>query len=362
MALRRLTVATQQPYEVVLGTGALAELPSMVAANVERIALIHAPHMSELAAQIAAQFPDKQVLTIAAPDGENAKTIGFVIDAWDQLGAAGFTRSDLVIGIGGGATTDVAGYIAASWLRGISFITVPTTILAMVDAAVGGKTGINVAAGKNLVGAFHEPAGVICELSILTSLPAREISGGLAEVVKCGFIADSTILNDIEDRTSEAMDPGSDLLADLIMRGIAVKAETVARDLKETGADGTIGREALNYGHTLGHAIERYEQYQNRHGEAIAVGMVFAAELGRRAGFVDADLVARHRATLSLVGLPIAWSDGSFDEMLAAMRLDKKSRGSQLRFVILDGLGKTRILAGPDEDSLRESFAAISGN
>lgn len=362
MALRRLTVATQQPYEVVLGAGALAELPAMVSESVERIALIHAPHMEGLTQRIAALFPDKQLLTIAAPDGEQAKDIAFVTSAWDQLGTAGFTRSDLVIGIGGGATTDVAGFIAASWLRGISFITVPTTILAMVDAAVGGKTGINVAAGKNLVGAFHEPSGVICELSVLASLPEREISGGLAEVIKCGFIADPTILDDIETRTSEAMDPASDLLADLIMRGIAVKAETVARDLKETGADGTIGREALNYGHTLGHAIERYERYENRHGEAIAVGMVFAAELGYRAGFVDAELLERHRATLSLVGLPISWSQGSFEQMLAAMRLDKKSRGSQLRFVVLDGLGKTRILAGPSDGDLRESFAAVSGH
>ena len=362
MTLRRLTVATSQPYEVVLGHGALAEITALVPADVQRVALVHSPHMADLAARVQDSLADKQVLLVASPDGEQAKTIEFVARTWDQLGEAGFTRSDLVIGIGGGATTDVAGYIAASWLRGIRFITVPTTILAMVDAAVGGKTGINVVAGKNLVGAFHEPIGVVCELSVLATLPAREISGGLAEVVKCGFIADPSILDDVEIRTTEAMDPKSDLLADLIMRGIAVKAETVARDLKETGADGTIGREALNYGHTLGYAIERFEKYTIRHGEAISVGMVFAAELAQRAGFMDEELLARHRSVLALVGLPIAWTGGSFDDMLAAMRLDKKSRGSQLRFVILDGLGATKILAGPDEQLLRDSFASISGN
>lgn len=361
MTLRRLTVATDQSYEVVLGHDALAELPTIVTGDVERIALVHAPHVSELAHKIAAQFPDRTVMTLAAPDGESAKTIEFVSRAWDTLGAAGFTRSDLVIGIGGGATTDVAGFIAASWLRGIRFITVPTTVLAMVDAAVGGKTGINVSAGKNLVGAFHEPIGVICELSVLGGLPPREISGGLAEVVKCGFIADPSILDDIEQHPAVAKDTSSDLLADLIMRGIAVKADTVARDLKETGADGTIGREALNYGHTLGHAIERQEKYQNRHGEAIAVGMVFAAELAERAGYIDADLVARHRSILELVGLPIAWDGAAFDDIVATMRLDKKSRGSQLRFVVLDGLGVTTILAAPAEQLLRDSFDAVRG-
>lgn len=362
MTLRRLTVATAQPYDVVLGEDALAELPGMVTRDIERIALIHAPDVSELAQKIAAYFPDRQVVVIPAPDGEKAKTIEFVTSVWDALGASGFTRSDLIIGIGGGATTDVAGWIAASWLRGVRFITVPTTILAMVDAAVGGKTGINIDSGKNLVGAFHEPIGVVCELAVLTGLPAREISGGLAEVIKCGFIADPSILDDIEADTAAALDPRSDLLADLIMRGIAVKADTVARDLKETGADGTIGREALNYGHTLGHAIERHEKYVNRHGEAIAVGMVFVAELAQAAGLIDASLLARHREILGSVGLPITWSGGSFEEILAAMRIDKKTRGSQLRFVVLDGLANPHILADPSEELLRSSFAAVTGN
>lgn len=359
--MRRLTVTTEQPYDVILGQDALAELPQLVGRDVERIALIHSPDVSKTAYVVAAQLQGLQVIVIEAPDKERAKNIDFVSQAWDALGASGFTRSDLIIGIGGGATTDVAGFIAATWLRGVRFITVPTTILGMVDAAVGGKTGINIGAGKNLVGAFHEPIGVICEQTILASLPAREISGGMAEVIKCGFIADPSILDDIEAQPDLARDPNSDLLADLIMRGIAIKADVVSRDLKETGADGTIGREALNYGHTLGHAIERFEHYVNRHGEAISVGMVFAAELGLRAGLIDQDLVDRHRSILSLMGLPATWSGGSYDDMIATMLLDKKTRGSQLRFVVLDGLGRTRILASPSDTDLRESFLAVSG-
>lgn len=356
---RRVAVATAQPYEVVVGHHVLAELETLVPADAVRVAIIHAGPVLGVAEGIARHLPGRQVLLIEAPDGEQAKTVDFLAHCWDQLGMHGFTRSDLVIGVGGGATTDLAGFVAASWLRGVRFVTVPTSVLGMVDAAVGGKTGINVAAGKNLVGAFHEPIGVLCDLSTLADLPARELRGGLAEVVKCGFIADPTILTDVEAAPERALDPADDLLADLVTRGIAVKARTVAGDLRETGADGSIGREALNYGHTLGHAIERHERYTLRHGEAISVGMVFVAELAHRSGLIDADLLARHRATLSLVGLPTSYGGATFDELLSGMRLDKKTRGDQLRFVVLEELARPVILAGPSEDLLRECWEAV---
>ena len=345
------------------------------------------PHpRSTLLREQATRALDVHLLEV--PDGEAAKNAEVLQYCWDVLGRTGFTRSDVVVGFGGGATTDLAGFVAASWLRGVRFVNVSTTVLGMVDAAVGGKTGINTAAGKNLVGAFHEPVGVLCDLDLLVDLPSAELRSGLAEVVKCGFIADPSILELIEGvGTGAVLDPTSAILAELVAKGIRVKAQTVAGDLRETGGgagpwaakgagrgagpwaakstgggaedDSGIGREALNYGHTLGHAIEREERYTVRHGEAISVGMVYVAELAHRHGLIDADLVQRHRDVLSSLSLPTTWA-GAFSPLLAAMRLDKKTRGDQLRFVVLEDLGRTTILAGPDEQTLRDSFAALA--
>lgn len=357
--MRRLAVATAQPYEVVVGAGAAGELSGLVPTDTERVAIVHAPAVTDRAEALAAELAHLQVLLIETPDGEQAKTPEFLAHCWSLLAQHGYTRSDLVLGVGGGATTDLAGFLAASWLRGVRFVTVPTTVLGMVDAAVGGKTGINLREGKNLVGAFHEPIGVLCDLDALATLPAAEIRSGLAEIVKCGFIADPDILDIVERDPAAAADPYDPVLAGLIERGIAVKAATVAGDLTERGPGGAIGREALNYGHTLGHAIERHERYGIRHGEAIAIGMVFVAELAHRAGRIDSRLLARHRRLLSSVGLPTTYRDDQFDQLMAGMRLDKKSRGSTLRFVVLDALARPSILAAPGETLLRSSYEAI---
>ena len=290
-----------------------------------------------------------------------AKTPQVLAECWNALATAGFTRNDLVVGIGGGTTTDLAGFVAASWLRGVRVVHVPTTLLAMVDAAVGGKTGINTGAGKNLVGAFHEPAGVLCDLSLLESLPREELVAGLGEVVKCGFIADPAILDLVERTDPAVLTHDSAELRELVERAVGVKVDVVVDDLKEQGgADGHPGREVLNYGHTLAHAIERTSDYSVRHGEAVAIGCVFVAELAARAGSLDLALVERHRAALSRVGLPTTYDAASFDELHAAMKVDKKARGSQLRFVVLDDLASPRILAGPGEDDLRAAYAALS--
>jgi 3-dehydroquinate synthase len=354
----RLTVHTASPYDVVVGHGVTDEARLLVGAEARRVAIIHPSTLIDLAANLRDALNDLEVLLVEVPDGEEAKSAEILERCWDALGHAGFTRSDVVIGLGGGATTDLAGFVAASWLRGVRFVNLPTTVLGMVDAAVGGKTGINTASGKNLVGAFHEPAGVLCDLDALTSLPLEELRSGMAEVVKCGFIADPKILELVEAAPDSVLDPASSLLAELIAKGIAVKAATVEGDLHETGAGGDIGREALNYGHTLGHALERVHGFGLRHGEAISVGMVFAAELAHRSGRIDADLLIRHRMVLSTMGLPTT-DDTGFDELLAAMRLDKKTRGSQLRFVVLDGLARPAILAGPDEQLLRDAHQAL---
>ena len=279
---------------------------------------------------------------------------------WSVLGQAGFTRSDAVVTLGGGATTDVGGFVAATWLRGVRVVHLPTTLLAMVDAAVGGKTGINTGAGKNLVGAFHEPAGVLCDLSLLEMLPRDEFVAGLGEVIKCGFIADPVILDLVEATDPATLTADSDVTRELIERAIRVKIDVVVDDLRETGGTG-IGREVLNYGHTLAHAIERTSGYAVRHGEAVAIGSVYVAELAARAGSLDPALVERHRAAFARVGLPTTYADAPFEDLHDAMKIDKKSRGNQLRFVVLDDVGRPRILVGPSEDDLRSAYSAISG-
>jgi 3-dehydroquinate synthase len=231
----------------------------------------------------------------------------------------------------------------------------------MVDAAVGGKTGIDTGAGKNLVGSFHEPAGVLCDLDLLATLPAAELVSGLGEVVKCGFIADPAILELVEKDPAAALDPASDVLAELVERAIRVKADVVAGDLRESGGvDGHPGREVLNYGHTLAHAVEKVTGYTVRHGEAVSIGMVYVAALARLAGRLDDETAARHAAVLGSVGLPTRWQEAPFDDLLAVMRVDKKARGNTLRFVVLDGLARPAVLAGPDEELLRAAYEELA--
>jgi 3-dehydroquinate synthase len=245
--------------------------------------------------------------------------------------------------------------VAASWLRGIRWIAMPTTLLGMVDAAVGGKTGINIAEGKNLVGAFHPPAGVLADLATLESLPRNDYISGLAEVIKTGFIADPVILDLVESDPQAATTPQGPHTAELIERSIKVKAEVVSGDLKEAGR-----REILNYGHTLAHAIERNERYKWRHGAAVSVGMVFAAELGRLAGRLDDATADRHRAVLASVGLPLTYQADAWPKLLETMKLDKKSRADMLRFIVLDGLAKPTVLEAPDPTLLVAAYAEVA--
>ena len=352
-----------RPYQVQIGRGLTDGLPELVADS-QRVALIHQHSCLDLVSVLERRLVEAgiTVMRIPVPDAEEAKNAQVLAYCWASLGKAGFTRSDSVVGVGGGAVTDLAGFVAASWLRGVRLVTVPTTLLGMVDAAVGGKTGINTAEGKNLVGAFYEPAGVLCDLDALNTLPPEELVPGLAEVIKCGFIADPTILDLVESDPDAARDPHSPVLAELVQRSVTVKAEVVARDLTEqTSVGDQVGRELLNYGHTLGHAIERRERYRWRHGNAVSVGLVFAAELSRRAGRLPATVAARHRQLLAAVGLPTSYDSDAFDDLISSMALDKKTRGSTLRFVVLDDLAQASILSGPDEELLRNVYRASVG-
>jgi 3-dehydroquinate synthase len=358
-----LHVAGASPYDVVIGRDLAGLLPSILGDSVQRVAVIHPSSLGSLAEPVRAALSGTyDVLPLAIPDGEAAKSAGVAVDCWEALGAAGFTRSDAVVTVGGGATTDMGGFVAATWLRGVRVVHVPTTLLAMVDAAVGGKTGMNTSAGKNLVGSFHEPAGVLVDLAVLDTLPHEELVSGMAEVVKCGFIADPEILRLVETDPGAALDPSSPVLRELVERAIQVKVAVVVDDLKETGGtNGHPGREVLNYGHTMAHAIERAENYTMRHGEAVAIGCVFVAELARITGHLDDETAARHASAFGAVGLPTHYAGAGFEELLAAMKVDKKSRGSTLRFVVLDGLAQPRVLTGPTQEQLRTAYAVMAG-
>lgn len=351
-------VKTDPGYDVVIEPGASRRLPAL-AEGADRVAIVRPAALAEAADALAATL-DKRVVQIEIPDAEAAKTPRVLADAWDALAAATFTRNDLVVGLGGGATTDLAGFIAATWLRGVRYVAVPTSVLAAVDAAVGGKTGINLSAGKNLVGAFYEPAAVLCDLDLLATLPPDEVSSGLAEVIKCGFIADTAILDLVAEDPDDARNVASDRLADLVARAVRVKADVVAADLREsTSTSGNVGREALNYGHTLGHAIEKTQDYTWRHGAAISVGMVWAAEVSRRLLGLDHGVVQRHRDLLSAVGLPTR-HDGDWPELRSAMSIDKKARGSALRLIGLTAPGHVDLITAPDEAVLADAYRALS--
>lgn len=356
---RVISVAVDQPYQVTVGRDLMPAMIEGLPAAAVRVAILHAPELAAAAGQLARQL-DHQVTLVPLPAAEQAKTAEVLADCWQRLGAAGFTRSDLVISLGGGATTDLAGFVAATWLRGVKVVHIPTTLLAMVDAAVGGKTGINTQHGKNLVGAFHHPHAVWCDFGFLESLPAAELRQGLAEVVKCGFISDGAILETVAEQGRNLIDAGNPALLEVAARAIAVKAAVVADDFTESKPGG-LGREILNYGHTLGHAIELREDFRWRHGEAISVGMVFAAELSRLAGWLSPREAALHRELLSQLGLPTTYEAAAWSQLLDGMAIDKKVRGSQLRFVVLEALGRPAILAGPTPELLRDAFHQVGG-
>jgi 3-dehydroquinate synthase len=350
-----IDVLVDPPYPVIIGTGLLTELGDLLGSR-HRVAILHQPSLAATAEAIRSHLADNGIDAhrVELPDAEAGKDLAVVAFLWEVLGRIGIGRTDAIVSLGGGAATDVAGFAAATWLRGVDIVHVPTTLLAMVDAAVGGKTGINTDAGKNLVGAFHQPAAVLVDMAMLETLPTNELVAGMAEIVKAGFIADPVILDLIEADPQAAVDPGGEVLAELIRRAIAVKATVVAADEKESAL-----REILNYGHTLAHAIERRERYKWRHGAAVSVGLVFAAELGRLAGRLDDATARRHRDVLTALGLPVTYEAGALPELLEYMAGDKKTRSGILRFVVLDGLAKPGRLEGPDPALLAAAYAEV---
>jgi 3-dehydroquinate synthase len=353
----RIMVEGASPYEVAIGKRIMDELPTVLATDVRKVLLVHSPAVAEHAARAekALKGAGLEIVRLLIPDAEAGKNLEVASEVWSTLGRQSFTRTDAVVAVGGGAVTDVTGFVAANWLRGVRWVAVPTTLLGMVDAAVGGKTGVNTPEGKNLVGAFHPPAGVLCDLDTLATLPVAELTSGMAEVVKVGFVSDPSILELVESGGDDVLDPSKAVFVDLIDRAVRVKARVVGEDLRDAGL-----REILNYGHTLGHAIERVEGFRWRHGEAVSVGLVYSAELAHQVGRLDEASVKRHRTVLTGLGLPTSYARSRWPDLLAAMRRDKKARGSTLRFVVLDGIGRPGRLEGPDDELLTRVFEKVS--
>jgi 3-dehydroquinate synthase len=351
-----ITIAGDPSYDVIVGHGLAGRLAPLLAGATTVVTVADEQIVGQVGAFGAAlSQAGVRVESLTVADCEAGKSVAGVARLWDRLGDLRVTRSDAIVALGGGATTDSVGFVAATWLRGVRVVHVPTTLLGMVDAAIGGKTGINTAAGKNLVGAFHPPAGVLVDLDLLSSLPDAQWVNGMAEVVKAGFIADPAILGLIDQDPAGAATPRGPHTRELIERSIAVKAAVVAQDLREAGP-----REFLNYGHTLAHAIERVEDYRVPHGHAVSIGLVFAAALGRLSGRLDPETAARHASMLGELGLPTTYRADAFAELSDAMRTDKKARGAVQRFVVLDGLARPAILDGPDPALLEAAYAEVA--
>ncbi len=296
--------------------------------------------------------PLENASLFVVPDGEHQKDISIVEKIWQSMGEAGLTRSDALIAIGGGATTDLGGFAAATWLRGISWYAIPTTLAAMVDASVGGKTGINSQVGKNLIGSFHSPQGVYVDLRFLKTLSDRDFAAGLAEVIKVGFIRDTEILNLLQSKNTVAL--AREISEELIYRSVAVKADVVSQDFQESRL-----REILNYGHTFGHAIEKYSHYEMRHGEAVSIGLVFAAELAGRVIGLKSDVIDLHRSLLQQFDLPTS-THIPFPPLMELMRSDKKSRGDSIRFIGLNSIGTPHWLEDVTSNDLEATYERIT--
>lgn len=355
--MKSIRIEAEHSYDV-LFTKATALSLAPVISGANRVAIIVPKDLSKLGNQVADEIKSAtsalQVTVIEVDEGESQKNLQTVNHCWEILGREHFRRNDAIIGVGGGATTDLAGFVAATWLRGVTWAAIPTSLAGMVDAAIGGKTGINTSAGKNLVGSFYSPSVVVIDTDYLKTLPTPELRAGLAEIIKTGFIADQKILEIVEER-DDFLIPESDSLKELIERSVAVKADVVSRDLKENFL-----RESLNYGHTLAHAIERHENYAWRHGDAVAVGLAFIAHLACEAGVASVELRDRHLRILKKVELPTTYRSDAWPALLLAMQNDKKSRASGLRFVAVNNDYEVIRLEGVSDDLLRAAYERIS--
>jgi 3-dehydroquinate synthase len=348
------------PYTVAIGAGLLDRLDELVKPppHARHVAVVSSGvpyHRYAPPVATALRRLDLDVHLVELPDGEGHKTFATLEQCCRALARIPLGRDDLVVAVGGGVIGDLVGFAAAIWNRGIAVVQVPTTLLGQVDAAVGGKTAVDLPEGKNLVGAFHQPLAVVADVDTLGTLPERERRAGLGEVLKYGFIADPEVLRILEAHPSEAVAGEPELTADLVERSVSVKARVVAGDERESGE-----RALLNYGHTVGHAIEALGGYATfLHGEAVALGMVFAARLGERLGISEPGLADRTVAALRGLGLPTGGVRLDPAEVWELLRRDKKARGG-VRFVVCSRPGHAQMVDQPDVALVDEVLATLA--
>jgi 3-dehydroquinate synthase len=335
-------------YPIVIGTGLIgdattwSQLPRAAAAMVVTNETIAPIYLERLSAALRGRFA--QVHQVVLPDGEEHKDWVTLNRIFDALLSQGSDRKTVLFALGGGVVGDMTGFAAACYMRGVPFVQVPTTLLAQVDSSVGGKTAINHPLGKNMIGAFYQPQRVVCDLDTLATLPAREFSAGLAEVIKYGPIADMAFLDWIEANLAALMRREPAAVAHAVRRSCEIKGWVVGQDERESGL-----RAILNFGHTFGHAIEAGLGYGEwLHGEAVGCGMVMATELSRRLGLVDVAFTARLRSLIEAAGLPVRGPTLGAERYLDLMRLDKKSEAGDIRFVVIDSPGRAAVRPAPE--------------
>ena len=299
---------------------------------------------------------DFDVVVATVPAGEDHKTLHDLLPVYDRVLRHQIDRNSFVIGLGGGVITDMAGFVAATVLRGVALVQIPTTLLAMVDASVGGKTGVNHAVGKNLIGAFHQPSLVLIDPAVLVTLPERELRGGLAECIKHEVIRDAEGFARLEQNIGRALALDTDYLADLVAHNVAIKARVVEADPFERGE-----RAHLNFGHTFGHAIENVSHYAYSHGESVALGMAAASHLAVSLDMLDDASRRRIIALIERAGLPVRGLTLDVGEVVEAMRFDKKVRSGKLRFVLPDRIGHVVIRDDVPVDAVTEAVEALRG-
>jgi 3-dehydroquinate synthase len=343
-------------YEVHVGRGVLEQADALTPAlpRAEKAFVIaDAEVASRYLAPLERAFGRRGLPTVhlGVPAGEEAKTLETATALHRQLAIQEAHRDDLVVALGGGAVGDLAGFVGATYMRGVAVLQVPTTLTAQVDAAIGGKTAVNLPQGKNLVGAFHQPVAVLADVDTLSSVGDRDFRSGLAEVAKYGLTLDVALLAMLEADPAVVLRRDPDALEGVVAASVRAKAGVVAADERDTGR-----RLILNYGHTLGHALERLDAYAGRtHGEAVAVGMVFAARLAEATGMADSGLTGRHVRLLKSLGLEAAGPIPSSDRVLGAMRMDKKYAAG-LRFVLLEDVGRPVVVDDVAQDLVRATL------
>jgi 3-dehydroquinate synthase len=346
-------------YPILIGAGVMDRGDELAKAIPARdVLLVTNTTVGPLYAQrLTAALALRRCIEVALPDGEVHKTLANVSRMLDVLVANRFSRDACVVALGGGVVGDMAGFAAACYQRGISFVQVPTTLLAQVDSSVGGKTGVNHPGGKNLIGAFHQPAAVFADTNSLNTLPDRELRAGLAEVIKYGLIVDREFFDWLEANAAAllARDPAA--LAHAIKRSCEIKAEIVGRDEREQGE-----RALLNLGHTFGHAIESATNYSTwLHGEAVAAGMLLATDMSARLGWVNAADVGRVERILAAFGLPVDVSSLAADTLADKMKIDKKVAAGRIRLVLLKAIGKSVVTGDYEDAALHETLRARCG-